>query len=206
MKLLKADAWFPDTRDVEGHDISALGADAPGSNTVALARRRDTRRHPTGRSPLRSGPGSLHRTVPVLVALCVLAALLVAPSAVAADSAAPARIDVTMHDFKIKLSRRSVPAGPVDIHVHNRGPSTHEINVDRTNLDADSLPIKADGLTVNEDSKSLLRIDSIEQLNLGETGDLHLDLRPGHYVLYCNLEGHYLGGMHVSFDVRPDGK
>jgi uncharacterized cupredoxin-like copper-binding protein len=201
VKLLKADAWYPDTRDVEGTHISALGACAPG----------------------RSGPGSLRRGVPaaralalapvastrgrlVVVLIAALFALWIAPSALAADSAAPARIDVTMHDFKIKLSRRSVPAGPVDIQVHNRGPSTHEINVDRTNLDADSLPIKADGLTVNEESKSLLRIDSIEQLNLGETGDLHLDLRPGHYVLYCNLEGHYLGGMHASFDVRPDGK
>jgi len=176
VKLLKADAWFPDTRDVEGHE-----------NWRVMR-------------------GAGHRTGLLLIALCVLAAVLAAPSALAAGTGAPARIDVTMHDFKIKLSRRSVPAGPVDIHVHNRGPSTHEINVDRTNLDGDSLPIKADGLTVNEDSKSLLRIDSIEQLNLGETGDLQLDLRPGHYVLYCNLEGHYLGGMHASFDVRPDGK
>jgi uncharacterized cupredoxin-like copper-binding protein len=204
VKLLKADAWFPDTRDVEGTHISALGACAPGRTPVALARRRGTRRRPAGRSPLRSGPGT--RVFASCLVIAALFALWIAPSALAADSAAPARIDVTMHDFKIKLSRRSVPAGRVDIHVHNRGPSTHEINVDRTNLDADSLPIKGDGLTVNEDSKSLLRIDSIEQLNLGDSGDLHLDLRPGHYVLYCNLEGHYLGGMHASFDVRPDGK
>jgi uncharacterized cupredoxin-like copper-binding protein len=173
VKLLKADAWFPDTRVVEGHE-----------------NRRVTRR-------------AGHWTGPLLIALC---ALLVAPSAFAAAAGGPARIDVTLRDFKIKLSRHSVPAGPVDIHVHNGGPSTHEINVDRTNLDGGSLPIKGDGLTVDEDSKSLLRIDSIEQLNLGESGDLHLNLRPGHYVLYCNLEGHYLGGMHASFDVRPDGK
>jgi uncharacterized cupredoxin-like copper-binding protein len=169
---------------VEGtHIFSALGAHAPG----------------------RSGPGSRAITGLVL-ALAVLAVLCVTPSALAADAGAPARIDVTLRDFKIKLSRHSVPAGPVDIHVHNGGPSTHEINVDRTNLDGGSLPIKGDGLTVNEDSKSLLRVDSIEQLNLDESGDLHLNLRPGHYVLYCNLEGHYLGGMHASFDVRPGGK
>jgi uncharacterized cupredoxin-like copper-binding protein len=27
-------------------------------------------------------------------------------------------------------------------------------------------------------------------------------LAPGHYVLFCNLEGHYLGGMNVSLEVR----
>ena len=28
------------------------------------------------------------------------------------------------------------------------------------------------------------------------------DLKPGRYVLWCNLEGHYLGGMHASFEVQ----
>ena len=37
---------------------------------------------------------------------------------------------------------------------------------------------------------------------LHRTEDLTLDLKPGRYVLWCNLEGHYLGGMHETFDVR----
>ena len=128
-------------------------------------------------------------------------ALWIAPSALAADSAAPARIDVTMHDFKIKLSRRSVPAGPVDIQVHNRGPSTHEINVDRTHLAADALPLKADGLTVERGRRSPCTASTRSSSSTWmRRGDLTLDLQPGHYVLWCNLEGHYLGGMHV--DVR----
>ena len=45
-------------------------------------------------------------------------------------SVAGSRIDVTMHDFGIEVSRRSVPAGKVVLHVTNNGPSTHEINVD----------------------------------------------------------------------------
>ena len=63
------------------------------------------------------------------------AALLVVgpttPSARAAsDDARP--VDVTLHDFGIKAGRATVPAGEVVLHVHNAGPSTHEINVDRT--------------------------------------------------------------------------
>jgi uncharacterized cupredoxin-like copper-binding protein len=45
-------------------------------------------------------------------------------------------------------------------------------------------------------------LGSIEVLKLGESDDLTLRLPPGHYVLWCNLEGHYLGGMHASLDVR----
>ena len=205
MKLLKADAWYPDTRVVEGTHISALGACAPGRTPVALARRRGTRRRPAGRSPLRSGPGT--RVFASCLVIAALFALWIAPAALAADSAAPARIDVTMRDFKIKLSRRNVPAGPVDIQVHNRGPSTHEINVDRTNLDA-RLPTRQ-GRRAHRQRGARSPCSAStpsSSSNLGETGDLHLDLRPGHYVLYCNLEGHYLGGMHASFDVRPDGK
>jgi uncharacterized cupredoxin-like copper-binding protein len=117
-------------------------------------------------------------------------------------AATGARINVTMHDFAIAVSRRSVPAGPVVLRVTNDGPSTHEINVDRTGYAAAKFPLKRDGLTVEEDAKGLRRIDSIEQLNLHQTRDLALDLKPGRYVLWCNLEGHYLGGMHETFDVR----
>jgi uncharacterized cupredoxin-like copper-binding protein len=112
------------------------------------------------------------------------------------------RIDVTMHDFGITVSRHLVAAGKVVLHVTNNGPSTHEINVDLTRYAAGGIPLKRDGLTAAEDAKGLTRIDSIEQVNLHHTGDLTLDLRPGRYVLWCNLEGHYLGGMHETFDVR----
>ena len=112
-----------------------------------------------------------------------------------------------MRDFKLKLSRRSRPggAGRASRYTTAARRPTRSTSTAPTSP-PDPLPLKADGLTVDEDSKSLHRIDSIEQLNLGDSGDLNSGLRPGHYVLYCNLEGHYLGGMHASFDVRPDGK
>ena len=42
-----------------------------------------------------------------------------------------------------------------------------------------------------------------ESVQLDERHQLDLDLDPGHYVLFCNLEGHYLGGMHVDLEVQP---
>lgn len=111
-------------------------------------------------------------------------------------------IDVTTNDFGIRISRRTVPAGMVVLHTTNHGPATHELNVDLTRYGAAKIPLQSDGITANESAKGLHRVDSIEQLNLRDTVDLTVELRPGRYVLWCNLEGHYLGGMHETFDVR----
>ncbi len=111
-------------------------------------------------------------------------------------------VEITQRDFRFHANVTSVPAGTVTFRVHNRGPSTHEFNVDRTELPDGSLPLRADGLTVNEDSPVLHRIDSLNEVSYQSTDELTVHLKPGHYVLYCNLEGHYLGGMHVSLTVR----
>jgi len=118
------------------------------------------------------------------------------------SSSAGSRVVVTEHDFGLQASASSVRAGAVTVHVVNRGPSTHELNIDRTSLADGSLPLKPDGLTVNEDSPALQRVDSVSVVRLGSSQDLHLRLEPGHYVLYCNLEGHYLGTMHTSLEVK----
>jgi uncharacterized cupredoxin-like copper-binding protein len=32
---------------------------------------------------------------------------------------------------------------------------------------------------------------------------LRLHLRPGRYVMFCNMSGHYLGGMDTDVVVKP---
>ena len=41
-------------------------------------------------------------------------------------------------------------------------------------------------------------------LEPGEPGTrrLHVRLTPGHYELFCNMSGHYLGGMERELEVR----
>jgi uncharacterized cupredoxin-like copper-binding protein len=155
-----------------------------------------------GRRLTRFGVVRLRRATASSCALILLVAVFAGCSTGAASSAAGTRIDVTMKDFAIKVSRHSVPAGTVVLHVTNDGPSTHEINVDRTHYRGGKIPLQRDGLTAAEDASGLHRIDSIEQVDLHRTEDLTLHLKPGRYVLWCNLEGHYLGGMHATFDVR----
>jgi uncharacterized cupredoxin-like copper-binding protein len=117
-------------------------------------------------------------------------------------SARGARVTVVERDFHISVSPSTVRAGTVTLHIANTGPSTHEVNVDRTTLASGGLPLRANGLQANEDSARLTPIDSVS-LPLHTSQDLTVQLTPGRYVLFCNLEGHYLGGMHVELDVTP---
>ncbi len=107
-----------------------------------------------------------------------------------------------MEDFKLHLAVTEVQSGNITLHLENDGPSTHEFNVDRTDLADSDLPLRADGLSVDEKSPQLTRLGSIEILEAGDKANLTVDLQPGHYVLYCNLEGHYLGKMYATLDVR----
>jgi uncharacterized cupredoxin-like copper-binding protein len=38
-------------------------------------------------------------------------------------------------------------------------------------------------------------------VKLDHTQDLSVDLKPGHYVLFCNLRGHFMGGMFTDLEV-----
>jgi len=79
----------------------------------------------------------------------------------------------------------------------------HEFVVLRTQTQAADIPVASfEGETgrINEDTAGT---------NVGETGDLvvaatkslTVDLKPGHYVFFCNLPGHYQSGMHVDVTV-----
>ena len=111
-------------------------------------------------------------------------------------------VNVVLEDFHIRQDVAVVAAGTVRFRILNQGPSTHELNVVRTALAPDKLPLQRDGLTVNENAPGLDHLDEAEGLDIGDRRTMVLRLTPGHYVLYCNMEGHYLGGMYAAFTVR----
>jgi Sulfocyanin (SoxE) domain len=136
--------------------------------------------------------------VPAALALAVL--LTVARRHEPAPPGIP--VNVLLEDFHVWQDAAVVPAGTVRFRILNQGPSTHELNIVQTALTPDKLPLQRDGLTVNEDAPGLDHLDEAEGLDIGDRRTLVLRLAPGHYVLYCNMEGHYLGGMHAAFTVR----
>jgi uncharacterized cupredoxin-like copper-binding protein len=135
-----------------------------------------------------------------LTGACALAGLSGCTSG--GSAALPAsRVVVVEHDFGLTVSSASIPPGTVTLHIENRGPSTHELNVDETTAVANGLPLRPNGLQVDEESAQLHPVDSVSDVRVGTSRDLTVHLTPGHYVLFCNLEGHYLGGMHIALDV-----
>jgi uncharacterized cupredoxin-like copper-binding protein len=136
----------------------------------------------------------------------VLAALAVAvPLTVARRQEPPPRgtpVNLELEDFKIQEDAAVVPAGTVSFRILNQGPTTHEYIVVRTDRAPDKLPLQRDGLTVNEEAPGIDLLDEAEGLDIDDRQTLVLDLAAGHYVMYCNLEGHYLGGMHAALTVH----
>jgi uncharacterized cupredoxin-like copper-binding protein len=117
----------------------------------------------------------------------------------AAPKGAP--VNVHEHDFKLTTDTPLVRAGYVTFRIRNTGPSTHEFIVARTDVAADALPLQKNDITVNEDSPQIHEVGSLGEVRLGTTRDLTLKLAPGHYVLFCNLSGHYRGGMYSLLTV-----
>jgi uncharacterized cupredoxin-like copper-binding protein len=131
-----------------------------------------------------------------------LSLALLCPACSGTSSTRPGSvIGVAVKDFHIGPGKTHVSAGRVAFDIHNGGPSTHEFVVVRTDLGDADLPLGPDGLSVDEDSPEIHVVTEDSELDIGESRVLVVSLPPGHYVFYCNLEGHYLGGMHASLVV-----
>ena len=101
-------------------------------------------------------------------------------------------------DFKISAPTHVAP-GNATLIVRNNGPDTHELIVVRSNNAR--LPLRSDGLTVNEEALEQRTVLTIEGSASGGMKRAHVNLAPGRYVLFCNMAGHYLGGMHTELIV-----
>lgn len=109
--------------------------------------------------------------------------------------AASGPVKVTLNEWSIAPVPDAAAAGKVTFDVTNDGKATHEMVVIRTNKKAADL---GSGARVPEAGSA------------GETGDIKagasksvtLALKPGHYALICNINGHYMAGMHTDFTVR----
>jgi hypothetical protein len=140
------------------------------------------------------------------LALVLAALALAVPLTVVARRQEPAPrgtpVNVVLEDFKVRQDAAVVPAGTVSFRIRGQGPTTHEFIVVRTDLLPDKLPLQDDGLTVDEEADGVKLVDEAGGLDIDDRQTMVLDLAPGHYVMYCNLEGHYLGGMYAALTVN----
>ena len=113
----------------------------------------------------------------------------------------PTSVNATLtEDYQIQLSKDTVKAGDITFHIKNDATDlNHEFVIVNSDLQAANLPLDADG---NVDEEQIEVVDEAEELEPGSTTDLTVNLQPGHYVIMCNIAGHYAQGMHVDFTVE----
>ena len=108
-------------------------------------------------------------------------------------TAGPVKVRLT--DFKIAPSASTVGAGKVTFSAVNAGKAEHEMVVIRTDKGPSQL---AKGNEASEAGS----VGEISETKPGASKQVTLNLKPGHYVLLCNVPGHYKAGMYKNFIVK----
>lgn len=116
-------------------------------------------------------------------------------------------VDITLQEWAVVTGAESAPAGQLTFNITNDGPEdVHEFVIFKTDLDPGDLPTDDTG-AVDEEGEGLELVDEVEDVPVGETEQLTVDMDAGNYVLVCNIysadenESHYQMGMRSPFEV-----
>jgi uncharacterized cupredoxin-like copper-binding protein len=115
-----------------------------------------------------------------------------------AGCGAPGPINATIKDYALQVNQTTTKSGKVSFKITNTGSVVHEFVIVQTDLAADKLPTNPDG---SIDEEKLESPGEQGDLDVGKSADLTVDLKPGRYLLICNLPNHYKLGMHTEFTV-----
>jgi uncharacterized cupredoxin-like copper-binding protein len=137
----------------------------------------------------------------LIMAIAMIVALAARPSGGITIPKADRVVHVTLRDYAIAGPSALTP-GKYEFVVTNHGTIPHELVMFATKAKATSMPMRKDG-DVNEDSSALESVlDSGSSLAPGESRILYAEFDAGHYVMVCNLAGHYHLGMREDVTVR----
>jgi uncharacterized cupredoxin-like copper-binding protein len=101
------------------------------------------------------------------------------------------KVYVQLGDYWAAPAVLSVSAGKGTFIASNVGRVPHELMVER-------MPMKFDSpMHPNEDAAQGM----IEDMDPGKGGRMTMTIKPGTYMLFCNLPGHYVAGQHTVFRV-----
>jgi uncharacterized cupredoxin-like copper-binding protein len=136
------------------------------------------------------------RAALVLAASIASAGLAVIAAPPADTATSGASVSVVLDEWKLVPSLGAVRSGRITFVVRNDGSMTHEFVVLRSDRRAGGLPVRG-GKAVE-----IGRRGELPRIAQGASRQLSLSLRPGRYVLICNLMGHYQAGQFAAFRVR----
>jgi uncharacterized cupredoxin-like copper-binding protein len=110
-------------------------------------------------------------------------------------------MDMSMATMRIKASPPKAKAGEITFVVKNISKDTiHEMILARLEDPSKQEPYIANESRVDEDNAGDL--GEVSELDPGASGKLTVTLKPGKYLLYCNVPGHYMAGMWTTFTVE----
>ena len=102
--------------------------------------------------------------------------------------------DMTMVTMGITLDTTTVAAGEVTFEAVNASKDIiHEMILAPVMDQAKSLPYVVADMKVDEDAAG--HLGEVSELDPGKSGALTVTLKPGTYILFCNIPGHYAMGM-----------
>lgn len=90
-----------------------------------------------------------------------------------------------------------VKAGKIDFEVTNDSKSmVHEMLVVKVKTFNEALPYNDNQARIIEDKTN--DFGEVSELEPGQSGSLTLNLKPGKYMLVCNIPGHYKSHMYTD--------
>lgn len=111
-------------------------------------------------------------------------------------------LDMSKATMGITATPAVAKAGKVTFKVKNSSKDTiHEMIVMYRGDSKEPLPYITDENRVDEDKAG--DKGEVSELDPGASGTLTVDLKPGKYVLICNVPGHFATGMWTEFTVKP---
>ena len=137
--------------------------------------------------------------IPRLLAVCLAALVVVSCAQQAETIPTDVQLTVTLKDYTVTLSSPTVKAGTVKIGVQNNGSMAHEFELIKTDLAADKLVVDGGSAKAKEDGL----VKQVQNISVGKVSVVTADLAAGHYVIICNVAGHYQLGMHADLTVQP---
>jgi len=109
--------------------------------------------------------------------------------------------DMNLAKMGIGINRKAVNRGKVRFDIVNLASTlVHEVIVARVTDENEILTYDAAKGKVDEET--IQTLGQIAEIDPNKSASMTLELKPGKYILYCNVPGHYMAGMWTVIEVK----